>query len=89
MYVYIHIHLPTFQTCEANFSKPRIDMGTMFSLKIAQDPRLYFRRKHFLKKFDFMVFLQRSLEKKGIFECFSYLIPYISELRLNTRSIVS
>ena len=35
----------TFQTCETNFSKPRTDADTMFSLKIAQDPRLLFRRK--------------------------------------------
>ena len=43
-------HVPTFETCEANFSEPRRDTDTMFSLKVAQDPRLHFRRKTFSKK---------------------------------------
>ena len=34
---------------EANFSKPRRDMDSMFSLKVTQDPRLRFRRKKFKK----------------------------------------
>ena len=83
-------HVPIFQTCEANFSKPRTDMDTMFSLKVAQDPRLHFRRKKFSKeKFGFMGFFQKKFWKNAIFDNFSSLISYISKLRPNTMSMVS
>ena len=39
-----------FQICEANFSKPKTNANTMFSLIVAQDPRLHFRRKKISKK---------------------------------------
>ena len=61
----ISSHLPTFQSFEAIFSKPRIDMDTIFSIKVAQDPRLHFRKK--IKKISFMVlFWFRKLYKHFI-----------------------
>ena len=81
--------MPIFQTCEANFSKPRTDTDTMFSLKVAQDPRLHFRRKKFPKKFGFMGFFPKEFLKNAIFAYFSYLIPYVSKLRPNTGSMFS
>ena len=38
--------MPNFQKSEANFSKPRIEMDTMFSIKVTQDPTLHFRREN-------------------------------------------
>ena len=55
--------VPIFQTCEANFSKPRTNTDIMFSLKVAQDPRLHFRRKKFSKKSASWVFFKRIIEK--------------------------
>ena len=56
--------VPTFHTCEANFSKPITDTDTMFPLKVAQDPGLRFRRKKISeKKLGFMVFLKEVLKK--------------------------
>ena len=78
--------VPNFQTCEANFSNTRINMDTILSLKNAQVPRLQFCQK--ILKNDFMVFCKEVL-KNSVFDCFSTLIPFISELRLNTVSMVS
>ena len=82
-------HVPAFQICEANFSKAIPNKDTKFSLQIAQDPRLQFRRKRFWKKIGFMGFFQKNFWKNAFFDCFSSLIPYISELRANTVSMVS
>ena len=71
--------VPIFQTCEANFSKPRTDTDTIFSLKIPQDPRLQFRWKKFSKNFAFMGFLKEFL-KKRFFRLFFIFDP------LNLRS---
>ena len=61
--------MPNFQTCEANLSKPRIDINTMFSLKVAQDPMLLFAVRKFVK-IRLYVFLQRSFEKPQFFSVF-------------------
>ena len=82
-------HVPIFQTYEANFSKPKSDTDTLFSLKVAQDPRLQFRRKKIRKKFGFMVFFEKKFWKNAIFDCFLCLIPYFSEPGPNTVSMVS
>ena len=76
-----------FPTSEANLSKPRIDTDTMFLLKIARAPRLHLHEK--IKKLVVLDCLQEIFLKKTICECFSSLIPYISELRPNTESMVS
>ena len=79
--------LSIFQTCEASFSKSRTDTNIMFSLKVAQDPRLPFHRKKFSKKFGFMVFFSKKFLKNAISD--NFLISYISELKPNTMSMVS
>ena len=82
-------HVPIFQTCEANFSKSRTDTDTMFSLKVAQDPRPHFCREKFSKKTRFHGFFQKKFWKNANFDNFSSLMSYISELRPNTMSMVS
>ena len=67
-------HLPTFQTYEAIFSKPRIDMDTMFSLKVAQDPRLHVRQKMFRKNSASWVFWKKFLKKLD-FSVFFFFDP--------------
>ena len=59
----------------------------MFSLKIAQEPRLRFRLK--LKKNRLLGFFEKEFSEKRYFECFSYSIPYISESRPNIEVMVS
>ena len=78
-------HMPTFQTCAANFSKPITDTDTMFPLKVAQVPGLHFRRKKSASWF----FFKKKFWKNAIFDCFLCLIPYFSEPGLNTGSMVS
>ena len=63
-------------------------MVTMFSLKVVQDPRLHFRRKKIPKKISASWVFQKNFSK-AIFDGFSNSIPYITELRLNTGSMVS
>ena len=82
-------HVPYFQTCEANFSKPITDTDTMFRLKVAQDPGLHFRRKNFSKKSRLHGFFKKKFWKNANFDCFSCLIPYFSQPRPNTESMVS
>ena len=82
-------HVPTFQTCAANFSKPITDTNTMFPLKIAQVPGLHFRWKKIRKKIGFLVFFEKKFWKNAIFDCFLCLIPYFSEPGQNTGSMVS
>ena len=73
----------------ADFSKSIPDTDIMFSLKVAQDPRLHFRRKKFFKKFRLHGFFSKEVLKNAFFDNFSSLISYISELRPNTMSMVS
>ena len=61
----------------------------MFSLKVAHDPRLHIRRKNFRKKFRFHGFFLKRIFEKTLFLTFLYSIPYITELKLNTGSMVS
>ena len=64
--------MPTSQTGAANFSKPRIDMDTMFSLKVAQDPQVHFRLKK-LKKFSFVKTFFRKQRNFSVFFIFDPL----------------
>ena len=82
-------HVPTFQTCAAKFSKPITDTDTMFPLKVAQVPGLHFRWKKNSKKNRLHVFFKKKFWKNAFFYCFLCLIPYFSELRPNTMSMVS
>ena len=59
----------------------------MFLLRLAQDPKLHFKPKKSLQKFDFMAFFGRILQN-STFTCFSSSISFISELRPNTESVV-
>ena len=81
-------HVPTFQTCAANFSKPITDTDTMFPLKIAQVPGLHFRRKKISKKIRLHGFFKKKFWKNAIFDYFLCLNPYFSEPGSNTGSMV-
>ena len=78
-------HVPIFQTCVANFSKPRTDMVTMFSLKVAQDPRLHFRRKKFSKKIRLHGFFSKEIFKKRYFWLFFIFDPLYLETETEYR----
>ena len=61
-------HVPIFQTCEANFSKPITDTETMFPLKVAHDPRLHIAPTIiFRKKVRLLGFFSKELMKKTLF----------------------
>ena len=82
-------HVPTFQICAANLSKPITDTDIMFPLKVARFLGLHFRWKKNWKKFGFIVSFKKKFWKNATFDCFSCLIPYFSEPGPNTRCIVS
>ena len=79
-------HVPTFQTCEANFSKPITDTDTMFSLKVAKDLRLHFRGKNSKKNSASWFFLKRSFEKTQFLRI-SYIWSLISQNQDQIQSL--
>ena len=56
-------------------------MDTMFSQKVAQDPRLHFRGKKLSKNQLHGFFLKRFFEKNAIFDCFFCIRYPISQNR--------
>ena len=76
-------YVPILQTCEANFSKPRTDTDTMFSLNVAQDPRVRVHRKKFLKKNWLHGFSSKDILKKRSFWLFFIFDPLY--LRTQTK----
>ena len=72
-------HVPIFQSCEANFSNSRTDTDIMFSLKVAQDPRLHFRRKKLFKKIRLHGFFSQEDLKKTLFLTIFHLWSHISQ----------
>ena len=82
-------HVPNFQTCEANFSNPEQIQTPCFRWKLRRILGYIFAEKKFSKKVRLHGFFQKKFWKNAIFDNFSSLISYISELRPNTMSMVS
>ena len=78
-----------FSNLSGKFPKPRTDTDTMFSLKVAQDPRLHFRRQKIEENLASWVFFRRIFEKTLFLAVFFCLIPYFSEPRPDTEFMVS
>ena len=82
-------HVPTFQTCAANFSKP-ITYGHHVSAKsCAGSWATFLLKKNFEKNSASWFFFKKKFWKNAIFDYFSCLNPYFSETGSNTWSMVS